>query len=67
MYLGPHAAEAGNGDMFKRKRERLESEPTGRRERGQESLAPISVGRVCALQLEVQLISPWLKIRSLNH
>lgn len=67
MYLGPHVAEAGNGDMFKRKRERLESEPTGRRERGQESLAPISVGRVCARQLEVQLILQWLKIRSLNH
>ena len=36
-------------------------------ERGKESLAPTSVGRVCTLGLEVELILQRLKILSLNY
>ena len=50
-----HVAETGNGDVVKSKGTDWRG-THGKTEKGEESLAPICIGRVCACGLEVELI-----------
>ena len=65
--LGTPCGRKWNWSHVQKKKGKVKDGTFEETERGKESLAPTSVGRVCTLGLEVELILQRVKILSLNY